>query len=123
MFNGEFIQHNIRLALQMHYEKPVSLIVHYLTGIVLVWIFLYLRKKMRIFQGTKFMGLVSLYVNIVEASLSLNKAASLRPSSYGISISIFPGKLKLAFTLHTHSNDSLCNLLFRFSDYKKNIIF
>jgi hypothetical protein len=60
MFNGEFIQENIRIATQMKLEKPVSIIIHYLTGIFLVGIFLLLRKKIKIFPGSIHMRLASL---------------------------------------------------------------
>ena len=58
MFNGEFIQENIRIATQMNLEKPVSLITHYLTGIFLVGLFLLLTKKIKIFPRSIYMGVV-----------------------------------------------------------------
>ncbi len=58
MFNGEFVQENIRIVAQMKLEQPVSVIIHYLTGIFLVGIFLLLRKKIKIFPGSIYMGLV-----------------------------------------------------------------
>jgi hypothetical protein len=65
MFNGEFIQENIRIATQMKLEKPVSIIIHYLTGIFLVGIFLLLRKKIKIFPGSIYMGLVFGWITLL----------------------------------------------------------
>ena len=65
MFNGEFIQENIRIATQMNLEKPVSIITHYLTGIFLVGIFLLLRIKTKIFPGSIHMGLVFGWVTLL----------------------------------------------------------
>ena len=65
MFNGEFIQENIRIATQMNLEKPVSIIIHYLTGIFLVAIFLLLRDKIKIFPGSIHMGLVFGWITLL----------------------------------------------------------
>jgi len=65
MFNGEFLQENIQMATQMNLEKPVSIIIHYLTGIFLVGIFLLLRNKIKIFPGSIHMGLVFGWITIL----------------------------------------------------------
>ncbi len=65
MFNGEFIQENIRIATQMGLEKPVSLITHYLTGIILVGIFLWLRKKIKVFPDSIHMGVVFGWITLL----------------------------------------------------------
>lgn len=65
MFNGEFIQENIRTATQMQLEGPVSLIVHYLTGIFLLGLFLLLRNKIKMFPGSIHMGMVFGWVTVV----------------------------------------------------------
>lgn len=65
MFKGELIQENIRTATEMSLEKPVSLIVHYLTGVVLLGVFFWLRKSIKMFPASKAMGLVFGWVTVV----------------------------------------------------------
>jgi hypothetical protein len=65
MFNGEFIHENIRIAAEMSLEKPVSLLIHYLTGIALVAVFLLLRRKVKSFPDSIHMGLVFGWITTV----------------------------------------------------------
>jgi len=64
IFTGEFIQENIRIVAEMNFEKPVSIIVHYLTGIILLGIFLQIRK-VKIMPQSKYMGLVFGLITVV----------------------------------------------------------
>ena len=65
MFNGEFIQENIRIATEMNIEKPVSLLTHYLTGIALVAVFLWLRENIKAFPSSIYMGLVFGWITLI----------------------------------------------------------
>ncbi len=65
MFNGQFVQENILMATQMSLEKPVSLLAHYLTGIALVSILLLLRKKLKAFPGSAYMGFVFGWITLL----------------------------------------------------------
>jgi hypothetical protein len=65
MFDGEFIQENIRIAAQMSLEIPVSITIHYLTGIFLVGIFLLLRRRFKMVSGSIYMGLVFGWITLL----------------------------------------------------------
>lgn len=65
MLNGQFVQENIRVATQMNIEKPVSLLIHYLTGIVLVAVFLWLRENKKVIPGSIYMGLVFGWITLI----------------------------------------------------------
>ena len=58
MFNGVFIHDNIQTATQFRFEIPVAISCHYLMGIFLVGIFLWLRNNIKIFPSSMVMGLV-----------------------------------------------------------------
>ncbi len=64
MFDGEFIQENIRAAQEMKFEKPVSLLVHYLTGIFLSGVFLKL-SRIRNFPRSIYMGLIFGWITLL----------------------------------------------------------
>lgn len=64
MFNGEFFQENIHTAAQTNLEIPVSILVHYLTGIILVGIFLLLRRNYKMFPSSISMGLVYGWITV-----------------------------------------------------------
>ena len=58
MFEGVFTHDNIQTATQFNFEIPVAISFHYLTGIFLVGIFLWLRNNIKIFPSSMYMGLV-----------------------------------------------------------------
>jgi hypothetical protein len=65
MFQGTFMHIDIRAVEAIFIEKPVSLIAHYLTGIILVGVFLWLRKNYKIFSKSIFMGMVFSWMTLV----------------------------------------------------------
>ncbi len=65
MFRGIFIHTDIRAAEAIGIEKPVSLVAHYLTGIILVSVFLWLRKNIKVFSGSAFMGMVFGWITVI----------------------------------------------------------
>jgi len=64
MFEGVFTHDNIQTATQFKFEIPVAISFHYLTGIFLVGIFLWLRNHKNIIPNSKYMGLVYGWVTI-----------------------------------------------------------
>jgi len=65
MLQGTFIHNDIRAIEAIVIEKPVSLIAHYLTGIILAGVFLMLRKKYKIFSSSILMGMVFGWITLV----------------------------------------------------------
>ena len=65
MFNGVFVHDDIQIANQFGFEIPVAILFHYLTGIVLVGIFLWLRNNIKNFPDSIFMGLVYGWVTLL----------------------------------------------------------
>jgi hypothetical protein len=65
MFNGQFVQENIQMATQMSIEKPVSILTHYLTGTVLVAVFLLMKEKIKAFPGSIYMGIVFGWITLI----------------------------------------------------------
>ncbi len=65
MFQGVFIQNDIIAVVAIGIEIPVSLLVHYLTGIILVVAFLLLRKNYKIFSSSIFAGMVFGWITLV----------------------------------------------------------
>ncbi len=65
MFHGVFIQNDISAVAAAGIEKPISLIVHYLTGIILAAVFLWLRNRYKLFSGSALKGLVFGWMTLV----------------------------------------------------------
>ena len=60
-----FVHDDIQIANQFGFEIPVAILFHYLTGIVLVGIFLWLRNNIKNFPDSIFMGLVYGWVTLL----------------------------------------------------------
>ncbi|MBT4088975.1 MAG: DUF2938 family protein [Deltaproteobacteria bacterium] len=65
MLQGTFMHADIGAVEAFGIEKPVALIAHYLTGIILVNAFLWLKKNTKVFSGSIFMGILFGLVTVV----------------------------------------------------------
>jgi len=65
MFNGVFLHEDIQIANQFRFEIPVAILFHYVTGVVLVGIFLWLRSNIKNFPDSIYMGLAYGWVTLL----------------------------------------------------------
>ena len=65
MMQGTFVHADIRAVEAIAIEKPVALIAHYMAGIILVGVFLWLRENYKVFSSSIFMGLIFSWITLV----------------------------------------------------------
>ncbi|MFC1883159.1 DUF2938 family protein [Thermodesulfobacteriota bacterium] len=65
MFQGIFVHDDIRLVNPIFIEKPVTPLMHYMIGIFLAAVFFWMRKNVKLFPKSIYMGIIFGWITVI----------------------------------------------------------